>query len=39
MKEVWVQKQNNIIQLMDQRNKQFNKQNKLCKCKYVLSYN
>lgn len=35
LKQSWVQNQNKNIQLLDQRNKQFNELNKVHKCKKI----
>lgn len=32
IKQSWIQKQNKNVQLIDQRNKQFNEINNVCKC-------
>lgn len=36
IKQTWVQKQTKNVQLLGQRNKQFNELNKVRKCKYSI---
>lgn len=35
IKQLWIQSQNKNVQLLDQRNIQFNELNKVRKCKYL----
>jgi len=39
LKQSWFQKQNKNVELLDQRNKQFNELHKLQKCKYLYIIN
>lgn len=38
IKQTWIQKQQTNVQLINQRNQQFDELNKVHKCKYLLTF-